>query len=126
MVRLSDKEDCVNSAPIPGRLNAWPVAQSVPLATGRSAGSSTDPSFSFARQVLGYYYCVEVWQHRGIDVVFEEADLAQLDARKRPGLVHELVFHPDDTSPRPGNPETACSGPRAEGAVTGPGFDTLA
>jgi hypothetical protein len=58
---------------------------------------SADPRFSFVRQVLGYYYYVEVWRCAGIDVVFEEADLAQLEARKRPGLVHELVFHPDGT-----------------------------
>ncbi len=58
---------------------------------------SNDASFSFVRQVLGYYYYVEVWQREGIDVVFEEADLALLEARTQPGLVHELVFHPDGT-----------------------------
>ncbi|TBR17266.1 radical SAM protein [bacterium] len=58
---------------------------------------SADPRFSFVRQVVGYYYYVEVWRHAGMDVVFEEADLARLEATKRedPGLVHELVFHPD-------------------------------
>lgn len=58
---------------------------------------SADPSFTFQRQVLGYYYYVEVWRHAGVDVVFEEADLAQLERVKRgaPGVIHELVFHPD-------------------------------
>jgi hypothetical protein len=58
---------------------------------------SADPSFTFQRQVLGYYYYVEVWSHRGVDVVFEEADLAQLERVKRgaPGIIHELVFHPN-------------------------------
>jgi molybdenum cofactor biosynthesis enzyme MoaA len=57
--------------------------------------------FEFRRQVMGYYYYVEVWRWRGVDVVFEEADLARLEAVKgtearagRP-TVHELIFHPD-------------------------------
>jgi hypothetical protein len=56
---------------------------------------SADASFTFQRQVLGYYYYVEVWRHRGVDVVFEEADLAQLERVKlaAPEVVHELVFH---------------------------------
>jgi molybdenum cofactor biosynthesis enzyme MoaA len=58
---------------------------------------SDDPSFRFQRQVLGYYYYVEVWRHAGVDVVFEEADLAQLERVKQeaPEVVHELVFHPN-------------------------------
>lgn len=58
---------------------------------------SGDASFEFERQIVGYYYYVEVWRRRGIDVVFEEADLARLEAVKRemPGVIHELVFHPD-------------------------------
>jgi hypothetical protein len=57
---------------------------------------SADPRFAFQRQIVGYYYYVEVWRYRGLDVVFEEADLAQLEASKRlgPGIIHELVFHP--------------------------------
>lgn len=60
---------------------------------------SADPSFEFVRQVVGYYYYVEVWRREGVDVVFEEADLARLEETKRamPGVVHELVFHPDGT-----------------------------
>lgn len=57
----------------------------------------SDGRFEFLRQIVGYYYYVEVWRHRGMDVVFEEADLAQLERTKRslPGVVHELVFHPN-------------------------------
>ena len=57
---------------------------------------SGDDRFRFQRQIVGYYYYVEVWRYRGIDVVFEEADLAHLENSKRimPGIVHELVFHP--------------------------------
>ena len=57
---------------------------------------SEDPRFSFVKQILGYYYYVEVFRCAGMTVVFEEADLAQLERVKRsaPGLVHELIFHP--------------------------------
>jgi molybdenum cofactor biosynthesis enzyme MoaA len=57
---------------------------------------SSDSRFALTRQIVGYYYYVEVFRHRGLDVVFEEADLAQLEGakRERPGVVHELVFHP--------------------------------
>ncbi len=61
--------------------------------------------FSFVRQVMGYYYYVEVWRYshnaadgnRGIDVVFEGADLAQLERSKTcmPGVIQELIFHPN-------------------------------
>jgi cyclic pyranopterin phosphate synthase len=55
------------------------------------------PGFIFQRQVMGYYYYVEVWKYRGIDVVFEGADLAQLERTKQtmPGVIQELVFHPN-------------------------------
>lgn len=56
---------------------------------------SEDPRFEFRKQVVGYYYYVEVFRHRDVDVVFEEADLARLEETKRDGVVHELVFHPD-------------------------------
>ena len=58
---------------------------------------SRDARFRFVRQILGYYYYVEVWQYQDMDVVFEEADLAQLEAVKRrdPFTIHELVFHPN-------------------------------
>jgi hypothetical protein len=56
-----------------------------------------DARFEFQRQIMGYYYYVEVWRCAGIDVVFEEADLARLEQTKRddPELIHELVFHPN-------------------------------
>lgn len=58
-----------------------------------------DGSFTFTRQIVGYYYYVEVWRWGSVDVVFEEADLAQLEAAKRaaPDVIHELVFHPNGT-----------------------------
>jgi molybdenum cofactor biosynthesis enzyme MoaA len=60
---------------------------------------SQDPRFSFVRQVMGYYYYVEVWRLGGMDVVFEAADLGRIETAKikTPGLIHELVFHPDGT-----------------------------
>jgi molybdenum cofactor biosynthesis enzyme MoaA len=58
---------------------------------------SADGRFRFVRQVVGYYYYVEVWRFGRMDVVFEEADLARLEVSKRaePDLIHELVFHPN-------------------------------
>jgi molybdenum cofactor biosynthesis enzyme MoaA len=58
---------------------------------------SADREFAFQKQIVGYYYYVEVWRYGSLDVVFEEADLAQLEAARRgdPGLIHELVFHPN-------------------------------
>jgi len=52
---------------------------------------------NFQSQIVGYYYYVEVWKYKNIDVVFEEADLAQLEKSKQeyPNLIHELVFHPN-------------------------------
>src|SRR5262249_27337407 len=40
---------------------------------------SADGRFRFVRQILGYYYYVEVWRLGETSVVFEEADLAQLE-----------------------------------------------
>jgi hypothetical protein len=58
---------------------------------------SADNDFQFQQQIVGYYYYVEVWRYSVLDVVFEEADLARLEASKsaEPGLIHELVFHPN-------------------------------
>lgn len=55
------------------------------------------PGFERVRQVMGYYYYVEVWRVNGMDVVFEEADLARLEESKRlhPERIHELIFHPN-------------------------------
>jgi cyclic pyranopterin phosphate synthase len=58
---------------------------------------SNHPRFTFVRQILGYYYYVEVWRYDGMDVVFEEANLAQLELVKQRdrSIIHELIFHPN-------------------------------
>lgn len=64
---------------------------------------SRDSRFTFIKQVLGYYYYVEVWRYRNIDVVFETADLKLIDSEKEKSLkqtggipvIYELVFHPN-------------------------------
>ncbi|MHA1733582.1 MAG: radical SAM protein [Promethearchaeota archaeon] len=64
------------------------------------------PSFEFTKQVVGYYYYVEVYSYeskagRRLDVVFEEADLSWIERRKREDgkrprpRVYEFVFHPN-------------------------------
>ncbi len=77
---------------------------------------SDAPDFAFQRQIVGYYYYVEVWRYRGIDVVFEEADLAQLERTKRtmPGIVHELIFHPNAKLASTWQPWDGVLGPPAE------------
>jgi len=62
-----------------------------------------DPGFSFINQVLGYYYYVEVFRYKGVDMVSEMADLRQIDAEKDRArrtlgeipIIYELVFHPN-------------------------------
>jgi GTP 3',8-cyclase len=78
---------------------------------------SLHPAFSFVRQVMGYYYYVEVWRWQNVDVVFEEADLAQLEAMKRrhPKLVHELVFHPSGDLASTWQPWDGVLGPPGSG-----------
>lgn len=75
---------------------------------------SADARFTFVNQVIGYYYYVEVFRYRDVDVVLEEADLATLEARKRecPGLVHELVFHPNGALSSTWQPWDDVLGPR--------------
>jgi molybdenum cofactor biosynthesis enzyme MoaA len=54
--------------------------------------------FTFVDQVVGYYYYVEIYRFQdAVDVVFEVADLARIEAQKgaAPEVVHELVFHPN-------------------------------
>ncbi len=62
------------------------------------------PNFSFIKQVMGYYYYVEVFRYKksgqkGIDVVFEEADLSFIELRKQNNIenriIYELIFHPN-------------------------------
>jgi hypothetical protein len=72
-------------------------ANRVPL-TPIWEGMQADPEFTFENQVLGYYYYVEVYKWRGIDVVAECADLKEITAAKaRTNLpvVYEMVFHPN-------------------------------
>jgi hypothetical protein len=81
---------------------------------------SADPSFTFQRQVLGYYYYyVEVWRHAGVDVVFEEADLAQLERVKQeaPEVIHELVFHPNALLASTWQPWDGVLGPDGRGTI---------
>ena len=77
-----------------------------------------DPEFRFVRQVIGYYYYVEVWKYRDMDVVFEEADLARLEETKRemPGIVHELIFHPNGKLASTWQPWDGILGPPGEAA----------
>lgn len=64
------------------------------------------PRFGFTKQVLGYYYYVEVYKYKSkvgrmIDVIFEEANLAFIDRDKGKQrdvpVIHEFVFHPGGT-----------------------------
>jgi MoaA/NifB/PqqE/SkfB family radical SAM enzyme len=72
-------------------------------------------SFDFVRQIMGYYYYVEVWRCGEIDVVFEEADLAHLEDIKArdPNVIHELVFHPNGILASTWQPWDGILGPRA-------------
>lgn len=68
------------------RVDLRPLLESLHAANG----------FSWQKQIVGYYYYVEVWRFNDIDVVFEEADLAQLEKTKlQNNIIHELIFHPN-------------------------------
>lgn len=83
------------------RVDLWALLEQLHGEAGQ------DPRFRPVRQVLGYYYYVEVYELREapglppIDVVFEGADLEVMrrDRERRAALgedvVHELVLHPD-------------------------------
>jgi GTP 3',8-cyclase len=77
---------------------------------------SSDGRFAFQRQIVGYYYYVEVWRYKHIDVVFEEADLAQLEIVKRqqPDVIHELIFHPNGKLASTWQPWDGILGPSLE------------
>lgn len=76
---------------------------------------SMNKSFEFVRQVMGYYYYVEVWRYRGMDVVFENADLARIEQDKRNGgVLHELVFHPNAQLASTWQPWDGILGPAVE------------
>jgi MoaA/NifB/PqqE/SkfB family radical SAM enzyme len=79
---------------------------------------SADPSFQFQKQIVGYYYYVEVWRYGDLTVVFEEADLAQLEASKcaDPDLINELIFHPNGVLASTWQPwDGVLDGPRSVG-----------
>ncbi len=78
--------------------------------------------FTFQRQVMGYYYYVEVWRYQGaggIDVVFEGSDLAQLERTKRsmPGVIQELIFHPNAQLASTWQPWDGILGPPRDSSV---------
>lgn len=80
------------------RVAMRPIVEAIRPSDRARAGAH---DFRFVRQVLGYYYYVEVYRYRdAIDVCFEGADLADIEADKRrrtEPVIHELVFHPDAT-----------------------------
>ena len=56
-----------------------------------------DSRFTPIRQLLGYYYYVEVYKYQNIDMVSESANLVKLyeEKSKSPETVFEMVFHPN-------------------------------
>ena len=56
-----------------------------------------DKEFNLYKNILGYYYYVEIYKYRGIDVVSESADLKQLYKEKEnhKNYVYEMIFHPN-------------------------------
>ena len=75
---------------------------------------SGDRRFTFVKQIVGYYYYVEVHRFGEMNVVFEEADLARLEKTKEtmPDVVHELVFHPEGRLASTWQPWDDVLGPR--------------
>lgn len=74
-----------------------PILERIAPTDGRG-----DSRFQLQKQVLGYYYYVEVYRFAGpagpIDVCFEGAHLGDLERRKQgepSDRVHELIFHPN-------------------------------
>lgn len=55
-----------------------------------------DPRFTPVRQLLGYYYYVEVYKYQNIDMVSESANLVKLYEQKQiaDDVVFEMIFHP--------------------------------
>lgn len=60
-------------------------------------------NFTFQNLVLGYYYYVEVFKYKNIDMVCEAADLNLIDSEKNKSIsttggipvIYELIFHPN-------------------------------
>ena len=53
--------------------------------------------FEPVRNLLGYYYYVEVYKYKNVDMCSESADLVKLyqEKTKHPDVVYEMVFHPN-------------------------------
>ena len=56
-----------------------------------------DPRFTPIRNLIGYYYYVEVYKFQQIDMVTESANLVKLydEKEKHKDIVYEMVFHPN-------------------------------
>jgi molybdenum cofactor biosynthesis enzyme MoaA len=57
----------------------------------------TDDRFTPIRNLLGYYYYVEVYKYQNIDMCSEGANLVKLydEKEKHKDMVYEMVFHPN-------------------------------
>lgn len=87
----------------PGKIPAFCQAQAVSLYPLWDEMSAS-PDFELYHQVLGYYYYVEVYKYKGMDVVTEMADLRKIDEqivrfsnKFNKSVVFELVAHPNGT-----------------------------
>lgn len=56
-----------------------------------------DDRFAPIRNLLGYYYYVEVYKYQSIDMCSESANLVKLykEKHRHDNIVHEMVFHPN-------------------------------
>lgn len=56
-----------------------------------------DRRFEPIRNLLGYYYYVEIYKYKGIDMCSEGANLVKLydEKEKHEDIVYEMVFHPN-------------------------------
>lgn len=56
-----------------------------------------DNRFTPVKQLLGYYYYVEVYKYQNIDMVSESANLVKLYEQKQIAndVVFEMIFHPN-------------------------------
>lgn len=57
----------------------------------------SDERFTPIKQLLGYYYYVEVYKYKNVDMVSESANLVKLYEQKQiaEDVVFELIFHPN-------------------------------
>ena len=61
------------------------------------ANIDSDNRFTPIRNLIGYYYYVEVYKFQNIDMVTESANLVKLydEKEKHKDIVYEMVFHPN-------------------------------